>query len=245
VVASHPEAELEAAAARLRGHLVQCPVIGDLCLPGLAVPAGLRLKAELLQPGGSLWYRGAQHWLLRQFGRWKGFCGDGCSAQQLMAWARAARDQRAQLAVRLPAGTGDELRSDLAALGCSFLPAVGADPSLGAVHAGYVPLPPSGEPDFLLGVATVALELAAELPDDVSLVVVAPAELAGAVAAGARMLGRGWQVQPAPPTHPRADDVRRGLSRHHRLCTAPEGAAALAFALEGVEAERTCVVLGT
>lgn len=233
-----PEPDLAAAAARLSGHLVRCPVIGDLCLPGFAVPPGLRLKAELLQPGGSLWYRGAQHWLLRQMGRWKGLLCRG-TPRQLLAWARAARDQRMPVVAVLADVADAGLRSACESLGVTVAPA----PDLRGAHSGYVSTPAVDAADFALGVGTVVLELVDELPHDTERVVVAPAELAPAVAQAASSLGLPWRVEAGAQVHARAEAVAAALRTHHCLCTEPAGAAALAAALTP-GGDTTCVVLG-
>lgn len=65
-VSCRPDADsIRAAAARLRGHVVATPLIGGLLLPGFAHAADVRIKPELLQPGGSAWYRGYLHLVLR------------------------------------------------------------------------------------------------------------------------------------------------------------------------------------
>lgn len=243
--AAHPT--LTVAADRLRGHLVSCPVIGDLCLPGFAVPADLRLKAELLQPGGSLWYRGTQHWLLRQLGRWKGLACVGAGAE-VLAWARAARDQRTPLVALVPAGPSvlpRETRATLAALGCDVeeIAADGIEAALSGRYAGYVRTPRPDDDEFAVGIATVALELADELPSETERLVVAPAELAGAVARGAALLELPWMVEGAPSSHRDGEAVAGALRGNHRLCTAAAGAAALAAAIARHD-EHTCVLLG-
>ncbi len=242
---THPD--LVAAAHRLRGHVVCCPVIGDLCLPGFVVASDLRLKAELLQPGGSLWFRGAQHWLLRQYGRYKGLVLGGDPAA-IAAFARAARSQRMPTVAVVPKAPLGALRDVLAACGC----AVHIDPAPGAVQAavasgpfvGFVVMPEVEVDDFALGVATVVQELADELPADTERLVVAPVRLASAVARGVALLNLPWLVETAPRDHAPSAIVAitEALREQHRLATAPEGAAALVFAAN--RAEGTCVLLG-
>jgi|SRR5688572_28810903 len=239
---THPD--LVAAAQRLRGHLVCCPVIGDLCLPGLTVPPDLRLKAELLQPGGSLWFRGAQHWLLRQLGRCKGLAcaGDGT---MVAAFARAAHAHRLPMVALLPQVPTDALRGALEAAECAVRVGVADARQLltRGPFAGFSPAPAADEPDFVLGVATVVQELAEELPAGTERLLVAPAALAPAVALGVTMLRLAWQVEAAPRDHPQGADVARALREQHRLCTEGEGAAAVALALARGLGD-TCVLLG-
>src|SRR5262245_18243381 len=93
-------ASLAAAAARLRGHVVATPLIGTPWLPGASLP-DVRWKPELLQPGGSAWVRGYQHFLLRQMGRCAGLVYAGPSAR-LLAAALAAMQHRLPLHAMLP-----------------------------------------------------------------------------------------------------------------------------------------------
>src|SRR5215831_8268041 len=88
-------ATLAAAAERLRGHVVATPLIGTPWLPGASLP-DVRWKPELLQPGGSLWWRGYQHFLLRQLGRCAGLVYAGPPAR-LLAAALAAMQHRLPL----------------------------------------------------------------------------------------------------------------------------------------------------
>ncbi|MEZ5965864.1 MAG: hypothetical protein R3F56_18660 [Planctomycetota bacterium] len=229
-------AELEAAAARLRGHLVACPVVGDLCLPGFAPAETMRLKLELLQPGGSLWYRGAQHWLMRQFGRRKGLVLHG-SPRQMAAWVAAARGQRMPVVARVGEGQETECRGLLGGFAVELL----ASERSPAAIAGYASTPDAADVDVALGVASLALELRDELPSDTRALVVCPALLAPAVAAGVAALGLTWQVDPAPPAHPEAARLARVLRDHHRIDADEHGGAAVAA---GLGRDGVCVVLG-
>lgn len=226
--------DVEAALRRLRGQLVATPIVGGLDLPGFAVPADLRLKAETLQPSGSLWFRGAMHWAMRQLGRHKGVRLDG-SPRAMLALACAAREARIPAQTAPDAALAPPLAAALAHFGCI----VGAP----LPASGFVDPPGLASPDFVAGIASIALELLEDLPRDAQRVLVAPAALAGAVAAGAAAIGAPWQVLAGPAHHPRAEELREVLLERHRLGCDLEGVAALAAALEDGESG-TCVVLG-
>lgn len=227
-------ADVEAALNRLRGQLVATPIVGGLDLPGFAVPADLRLKAESLQPSGSLWFRGAMHWAMRQLGRHKGVRVSG-PPRAMLALACAAREARIAGQTAPDASLSPSLAAALAHFGCL----VGAP----IPASGFVDPPGLASPDFAAGIASIALELLDDLPRDTQRLLVAPAALAGAVAAGAAAIGAPWQVLGGPAHHARAEELREVLLERHRLGCDLEGAAALAAALEDGES-RTCVVLG-
>lgn len=233
-VPSLPRADVEAALRRLRGQLVATPIIGGLDLPGFAVPADLRLKVETLQPSGSLWFRGAMHWAMRQLGRHKGVLVSG-PPRAMLALACAAREARIAAQSVPDATLAPTLAAALAHFGC----AVGAPRPAG----GFVDPPGPASPDFVVGIASIALELLDDLPRDTRRVLVAPAALRGAVAAGAAAIGAPWEVLGGPAHHARAEDLRAVLLERHRLGCDAEGAATLAAALEDGESG-TCVVLG-
>jgi threonine dehydratase len=227
---THPA--LVAAARRLRGHLVATPVIGDLILPGFTAPSDLRIKAEMLQPSGSLWYRGALHWLLCQLGRHKALVHHGGGAAAL-AWAHAARSTRANLQVRASAPLRAAEQALFAAVGCPVR--VG-----GAAPDGGVPTPALDSAEFADGIGTVVLELAAELPADTQRLVVAPVALTSAVARAVGLLELGWHVVPAPAGLD-AESAASALVAGCRLVT--HAAGALLHALQD-QAAGTCVLLG-
>ncbi len=224
--------DIVAAHARLRGHLVATPVIGGLDLPGLSVPADLRIKVETLQPSGSLWFRGAVHWAMRQLGRHKGIAIDGPS-RAMLAWACAAREARIACASR--SAPPAEIAVALAHYGCLEAPA--------ARDLGFVPTPDPDARDFRVGIASIVVELLEELPRDTKRVVVAPAALAYAVADGVTALGVAWRVVPGAADDARASEVRAALLVHQRVACDVEGAATLAGCLASGE-PGTCVVLG-
>ena len=227
-------ADVEAALRRLRGQLVATPIIGGLDLPGFAVPADLRLKAETLQPSGSLWFRGAMHWAMRQLGRHKGVHVSG-SPRAMLALACAAREARIAAQTAPDASLPPPLASALVHLGC----VVGAP----RPASGFVDPPGMESPDFVAGIASIALELLDDLPRDTQRVLVAPGTLAAAVAVGAAAIGAPWQVLGGPAHHARAEELRAVLLERHRLGCDAEGAATLAAALED-GGPATCVMLG-
>src|SRR5690606_7902337 len=95
---------IAAAANRLRGLLVDTPLIGGPLLAGRPAMPELRIKPECLQPGGSIWFRGAMHALARQMGAAAGIVAQGGS-RQVLATVVAAQAQR----VPVVACVADEL----------------------------------------------------------------------------------------------------------------------------------------
>lgn len=231
--------DIQAAAQRLRGQLVATPLIGGLRLPGFQVPPDLRLKPELLQPGGTLRYRGALHYLLRKLGQLKGLVLWG-QPRQMLADALAASTQRLPMTSFWssdPGAWGEQLQ----ACGCAVERA--ADPRNAArAHGektGFHLLPPDcADPDLLLGLATLGLELARELPRDCPLVV---SSTASSLQAGLRAGGHGARVQRVNAGAVPAA-LQEALGTGHRLHSDPEGLAALAWALDQ-QRDSVCVVL--
>ncbi|MFO1051946.1 MAG: hypothetical protein U1F36_07010 [Planctomycetota bacterium] len=209
-------ATIEAASTRLRGVLVRTPLVGEPCLPVRGVLRGVRLKLECLQPGGSLWFRGAMHALARRLGSLPRIEVDA-GGDQAPAFAHAAALLRIECIVRGRPRTG--LRAQLVALGARF--------DAGALQAER---PSPDDPDFRSGIATLGLELAAELPLDVEEVHV-DARVAAAIAAGLRCASRDLRVVPVEvdvlPVQGLARDLLRGL----RVAPHRAGLAALASAL--------------
>ena len=173
-----PAADIHAAAERLRGQVVHTPVIGDVLLR-LKDPAGgealvmscPRLKAECLQTGGTIEYRGGLHFLLRQLGASKGLVIGGRD-HRVLGCARAGQSHRLPM-VGIVVEPATAPRLDLIrACGCE-LEAVPRD-ELGsrvrdAVAAtGFTLMPHAENMDFALGIATAGLELGAEHRDLVS-----------------------------------------------------------------------------
>lgn len=244
---------IQKAHRRLRGQLVATPLIGELRLPEFQAPPTLRVKAENLQTGGSLYFRGAMHFLLRQLGALKGLVAHG-DARVVLAAATAASLHRLPCVV-FPDGEPDQGVWQLLRLsGCEVRPRSGADAARSAAQEaarelGYRVMPGVEDELFAAGIATLGVELADELAGDCELVVVAPLELAGCVALGLGTKGRTLRVhgvdhhavEVAPAL---ADSVRAGL----RLFADRASLAALQWALRHVEAsdaasESPCVVL--
>ncbi|MEM7205261.1 MAG: hypothetical protein AAF628_33710 [Planctomycetota bacterium] len=242
---------IQSAARRLAGHLVATPVIGALRLPGFPAPIGLRLKADLLQPSGSTWFRGAMHALLRQMGAVRGVVSLG-TPRQMLGVAAAAELHRLPL-FAAPVVEGGVLDAAwagaFAAYGCIVAPQPSWEAARAAVEArrataGDHVLRLADDEDVRTGLATVGLELARELPSETEVVLVAPAELAeplslGLAAGGAPIPVQGLAAASAVPAAFGAA-VRAGL----RLDVGPAALAALHAALQrGPSAERVCVVL--
>jgi threonine dehydratase len=222
-------AAIQAAAVRLKGHLVATPLVGAVRLPGFAVGADLRLKPEVLQPGGSLWYRGSEHFLLRKLGACKGLtlCGD---VRAMLATAVAAQEHRVPVEAFCEALPAADLTGQLRELGCAVRVVTGA---LAAAQAqqrreGTVMMPGPGDVDFDLGIATVGLELAQSLPAECARVFVAAA-FASAVDSGLVAGGRVIPVVPAGADVPAG--LGAALLAGHRLAGGDWGLSALAQAL--------------
>lgn len=241
-----PEAAaIEAAAARLRGQVVVTPLVGVLVLPGFTVPDGLRVKLELLQPGGSLRFRGALHALLRRMGSAKGVVVAGT-----VRWATAAATAAWTLRLPVRAFVSDvvppEARALLDVVGCRWRELRDEPAAMAAAAEQQREHGDSwlrrDDPDVLTGIATIGLELARELPSDCARVVVAPAELAEPVAAGLQAGGRAADVLALGVDLldlPLAAAMRAGL----RLEPSAAATTALARALAGDLGDAPCALL--
>ncbi len=239
---------IEAAQRRLSGQLVETPVIGGLSVPGVAFWPELRVKAEVLQPAGSVYFRGALHYLLRQLGALKGLAVHGAPR-----WVLAAATAAAMLrtpCVALPVGPlDDDLESLLRATGCELRPQATSElaeaevEQLRARH-GSKPMPALAHADVADGIATLGLELAAELADDTEVVAVAPAVLApivarGLVAGGRALAVQGVEVEPDGDWRPLSRRLRTGL----RLDVGAASVAAVQWALAHAVGTSACIVL--
>ena len=236
------DSAIEAAAQRLRGQLVATPLIGGLRLPGFQVPPDLRLKPELLQPGGAMRYRGTLHYLMRKLGQLKGLVLWG-PPRQVLTDALAASTQRLPMTSFWESDPGD-WSEQLQACGCAVEQA--ADPVAAArshgEKTGFHLLPPDCvDPDFLLGLATVGLELALELPRDCALVVVS--STGSGLQAGLRAGGHSARVEEVVASAATAG-LQQALRTGHRLESDPEGLAALAWALDHGQ-DAVCAVLAS
>lgn len=237
-----PDADsIRAAAVRLRGHVVATPLIGGLLLPGFAHAADVRIKPELLQPGGSVWFRGYLHFVLRAMGRpaglaWAEGCGNGLAA------AAAAAAGRIPLRAFVRSEPAPGLAAALAQLG-AIIECVGDPVAAGTAHAratGAMVLPGTGHPDVAAGIATVGLELAGAMPFDTAMVFV-PMGLEEAVGSGLAAGGHGAGVRGVGPV-PGAEALGACLAECHRLLAGPAALAGLAAAL-GHEAGAAVVAL--
>ncbi len=246
--------QLDAVHRRIRGQLVATPIVGGPCLPGRTCPPGLRVKLDVLQPGGSAWFRGAMHALARRLGSAKGLVVHG-AFRPMYAWATAAVLQRVPaIAVVDEATLADpDRRLLLEALDAGLTVATVADPEAAAARAtelrarhGYLAASGPGDEEFDDGLATLGLELADALPSEVERVLVAPASLARPIARGLAACGSTVAVAGVDATADRhaarrmlADAVRTGL----RVCCDQDGLAALDVALDASDGGRVCVVL--
>jgi threonine dehydratase len=227
-------AEIAAAAERLRGHLVATPWIGALALPGAA---HLRLKPELLQPGGSIWYRGWLHWLLRQLGAVKGLVIEPVAGARAAFAALLAADATRVECVVAAAGA-PELVALLHASGHERRLGEAAAPDL-ARRFGFRRLPPAEDRDVQAGLATAGLEIAREMPAGVEAIFVAPAAVAPAIESGLRAGGCGLPVRIAAASVGLPTPTARLLLR---LDAGPESLGALQAAIDA--REESLVLLG-
>lgn len=239
--ACRPDAEsIRAAAVRLRGHVVATPLIGGLLLPGFAHGADVRIKPELLQPGGA-WYRGYLHLVLRAMGRPVGLCWAEGTGNCLAAAAAAAAG-RIPLHVFVRSAPGAGRAAALAHLG-AVVECV-ADP-LAAARAhgrttGAMLLPGLEHPDVAAGIATIGLELAAAMPFDAAAVYLSTG-LEAAVGAGLAAGGHGAVARPVAAA-PGKEALAACLVECHRLHAGPAALAVLGAALRH-EAGATVVAL--
>ena len=229
-------ASLAAAAERLRGHLVATPLIGTPWLHRTSLP-DVRWKPELLQPGGSAWWRGYQHFLLRQLGRCAGLVYAG-PPERLLAAALAAMQHRLPLHALLLDDCPPALRQLLppeVTLECRVPPAAVAAV---ARRSGFTILPDERDAEVQHGLATVACELADGLPQHCELVF-APADLQQALAAGLAAAGR-----PLTVASPGADvrvlpQLREAVAHGHGIALGDGSLRVLSAALAA--ASSSCV----
>lgn len=240
-----------AAVRRLTGHLVDTPMIGELRLPGFGFH-GVRVKAECLQMGGTLMFRGYLHCLLRSLGQWKGLVLGG-TPREVYAQAVAVSLHRLP-AIAVVEGELDPSRlTMIRETGCEVQAvAVGVAVATIASTArarGFQVMAGLADADVRHGVATLGVELAADLPREVEEVRIAPPALAAPIRAGLLAAGRvvevlGVESSAAAVPVGLAVAVADGL----RLCSDLEGLAALASVDSGSLETRTaptCVVLSS
>jgi threonine dehydratase len=247
-------AQVESAARRLRGILVETPLVGGVILPGFDVAPGLRVQLEVVQHGGSLWFRGFMHSLARALGSLREVVVVGEDAA-LVAGSLAAHLQRIPVTALAVGSRRADLESQLLAFGatgvewCSDEAASRDRAEALRRERGARVLGGPGDPDFELGVATLGLELSQNLGADADLVLVAPEALAPAVAIGLAAGGREIPVEGVAEVPPGEldsvgrDDLAQAVATGLRVVP---GRASLAALLRGLtsEAVAPCVVLG-
>ncbi|MGE3173098.1 MAG: hypothetical protein AB7O97_10780 [Planctomycetota bacterium] len=231
--------EVRAAATRLRGHLVASPLIGGV-RPGGDGDVDVRWKADILQPGASGWFRGYLHLLQRSFGALPGVSFAG-PEHRLLAAALATRQHRLELLAFAALPPAPALADALRRLDVDVQ--VAGDPAAEAAAAqrrrGFLPLPGGEHPEVATGMATLGLELAADLPSDCR-AVYAPPDWCDPVRAGLAAGGRTLPViEVLPAEDPVAGDIAAAAASLHGVLLSPRGAAVLARALAHPE---RCVV---
>lgn len=238
-------AALAAAVQRLRGHVIATPLIGTPWLPGAGSVPDVRWKPELLQPGGSGWYRGYQHFLLRRMGGCAGlvYCG---VVDRVLAAAIAAQQHRLPLVAMLPVAPAPTVAALLQSAGVEVHAGGDAGSARDLCRSrGFTLLPDASQPDVALGMATIGAELAEELPQGCDLVL-APGAVAAVIAAGLAASGRGIPVATAATTAPTTaglSDLGEAILRGHRLSIGAEGLELLAAAMERHAREPVGVVV--
>lgn len=239
---------LEATRQKLQGHLVSTPLIGALSLPGFSCRPDLRIKAENLQTGGGLWFRGAMCELGRHLGALKGVVLTG-GLREAFGAACAAQLQRCP-AVAVVAATGLDAhwRGLFDAVDCEVV-AVASGPLAAGVDReararGFAVLPGVEAEQYARGVATVGLELAETLPSHASAVYLTPPELAPAVERGLRAGGSSASVVAVEAGAPDAvAGLVAALRAGVRIECDPESAHALAAARASEAGPDVCVLL--
>lgn len=209
MAAPHLElAAIEDAVVRLAGLVVRTPLIGEPALPGVERSLrGIRLKAENLQVGGGIWYRGTALWLLRQLGRHgRGFvvgAGSAVAVRPALCAVAAARMSRAPFRLfRCTSAWSDRQRALLDellretddtwdVLDCDDEATV-ATAVEDAVRGGLTRFPtlPVDDPLIATGIATAGMELAPVLPSDCLHLLCGRDELVEPVRAGLHAGGR-------------------------------------------------------
>ena len=253
--------DIQAAAERLRGQTVHTPLIGDVMLrvplsheddPEAEIIAGPRIKAECVQTGGSVDHRGAVHFLLRQLGSLKGLVITG-EPYRLLACARAGHSHRLPMIAACwhPVPRADRELTE--ACGCEVQDEVEHDVAVElARQKGYRVMPSVEDPDFALGVATLGLELGAELASDLGKLYVAPGALGAPIAAGMRAAGHAAEVVAVDSELWRTGRtghrfapwlLHRALVESLNLLSHIDGIAALSQALEDGAIDDACVIL--
>lgn len=241
-----------AAARRLSGHLVRTPLIGTpfglADALGLPVEPDVRSKPERLQCGADAWFRGYLHFLLRSLGAHAGLVAD-VGGSRAAAAAIAAALHRVPFVLVAAVEPAAELGAVLRAAGAEVR--LDGDPEIAAralaQRRGFRRLPDQGDADVALGLATIGLELAEQLPRSTA-AVVAPEELAAAIEQGLRAGGCTAAVVPVcAPAAGNGDDAgARGAAvwrRAHGLDLGPASRAVFAAAVARGGGEPVAAVL--
>jgi len=236
------EEKIRRAAERLRGQLVLTPVIGDVRLrvgPG-QVLLGPRVKAECLQTGGTLEYRGALHYVLRRLGALKGVLAAG-PAHRLLACARAAASQRLPMIAFCEGHLPRHCRDLIESCGARVEESGPRRLAAAARETGYHVIPWVEAEDYALGVATLGLELGGELPGDLDRVYVSPGDFGPAIASGLQAAGHGAQVVAVDGNS--GAKLRQAILESLNLHSEEAGAAALGRAVADGDVDRCCAIL--
>jgi len=200
------------------------------------------LKAECLQTGGTVEYRGALHYLLRRLGDLKGVVFAG-PAHRLLACARAAESQRLPMIALATEELSRPCLELIAACGARVEEqADSARLAAAASETGFHVMPWVEAEDFALGICTLGLELGEELPTDLAKVYVSPAELAPAIGGGLVASGHGAKVV-AVDVEGASVDLQHALLESVNLNSNAAGSAALGQALADGDVDRSCVIL--
>lgn len=236
--------ELERAVRRLRGLVVETPLIGEPWLPDHRVPIGLRLKPEQLQPGGSIWFRGAAHALLRRLGATAAVRSVG-PFPQVLAEVVAAGMQRIDVDACV-VGAADVLQERLLRDAGARSVRFGAEVASTDRRVPCIVAGDDSARDQFTATAAVGAELADGLPAGCEVVVVSPAALAPPIRVGLVLGGSRVEVVGIDPDPARAaavEQLRVAVQRGARLCSEPLGLAALDAVLTRDLGASPCVVL--
>lgn len=245
------EAAIESALHKLSGNLVATPLIGALRLPETVCPQGLRIKPESLQVGGGIWFRGAMHELGRHLGALKGVVAGGAPRVAYCTAVAAAAHRFPTVVVLDRSSLDPELGTLFDTLDCEVVSVNGeadveATVTRTAAERGFYVMPGLEAEAYAVGIATVGLELARELPFDTATVFVAPAKLAAPIELGLRAGGRGCAVRGVDPrVHGDRARLARELRIGARLDCDADGAAALSAGFAQSAGSSPCVVLSS
>lgn len=237
------------AADRLSGQLVRTPLVGGILLGDAPASPRLRAKLEVLQPGGGAVFRGAMHSLSRALGTLSGLVVGG-GFRSAYATALAASLQRIPTVVLIGPNLDESCAARFAVLPqvrVERSDVVGRDEVLRRARAeGFRAAPGPGDDDWELGVATLGLELAEQMPGDTDLVVVGPGVLRRAVQRGLVAGGRSLEVL-APEARLAGDlgELRRRVREGLRIEADAAGLRALELAQSAaLEGREVVAVLG-